>query len=217
MCKILLLPLALAGCLFLGACASNVQNTSHSFHTVVIDAGHGGHDTGTRSRLGGAEKDATLAVAERLEARLRGAGFHTVMTRDTDVFIPLDTRAGISNAQHNSIFVSIHFNDARRRSAHGIEVHYKSPYARELAERIEGKLDDIGSNRGIHTANFAVLRKNRYPAVLVECGFLSNPSEAKRCANGGYRDQLAEKIAEALIEQRYGPGSKREAELIAGR
>ena len=215
MLKKLLLPFALGASLFFGACATNVQNTSHTFNTVVIDPGHGGHDSGTRSRSGLAEKDAALAVAGHLEARLRAAGFHTVMTRDSDVFIPLDTRAQISNSQRNAIFVSVHFNDARSRSAHGIEVHYKSTYARDIAQRIEGRLDSMSSDRGIHTANFAVLRKNRFPAVLVECGFLSNASEAKRCANDGYRDQIAEKIAEAIIEQRYGAGSRREEELIA--
>ena len=56
-------------------------------------------------------------------------------------------------------------------------------------------------NRGVKTANFRVLRKAAYPAVLVECGFLSNPVEAKRCSNNGYRDKIAEKIAEALIER----------------
>src|SRR5437870_1013991 len=89
--KSLLLPVVLGA--LLSACASNTQNTSRSFRTVVIDAGHGGHDSGTASRRGGAEKNATLAVAGRLDERLRAAGFRTVMTRDSDVFVPLETRA----------------------------------------------------------------------------------------------------------------------------
>jgi N-acetylmuramoyl-L-alanine amidase len=148
-----LLPAAtLALCLFLSACATNVQNTSRTFHTVVIDAGHGGHDSGTRSRSGCLEKDAALAVAMELDAKLRGAGFHTVMTRDSDVFVPLDTRARISNVQNDAIFVSIHFNDSRKRNVHGVEVHYKSESSRELAERIDCKLDTMCSDRGIHVA-----------------------------------------------------------------
>ncbi len=209
------LPFALGACLFLGACASDVQNTSHTFHTVVIDAGHGGRDSGTASRRGGAEKNATLAVAEHLDEKLRAAGFHTVMTRDRDVFVPLETRAAISNRQRNAIFVSIHFNDSRSRGTHGIEVYYKAACAKGIADRIDDKLNDFASDRGVRTANYRVLRLNRYPAVLVECGFFSNPSEARRCSTDAYRNKVADKIGEAIVEQRYGPGSKREQDMIA--
>jgi N-acetylmuramoyl-L-alanine amidase len=210
----LLWPGLLAACALITGCAG-VNNTSHTFRTVVIDAGHGGHDSGTTSRRGGAEKMATLAVAQRLAEKLHEAGFHTVMTRDSDVFVPLGTRAQISNSQRNAIFVSIHFNDSRKRDVHGIEVYYKAGCAREIADRIEGKLRAVASDRGVHAANYCVLRLNRYPAVLVECGFLSNPAEARRTVSDGYREDVAQKIAEAIVEQRYGENSKREAKLAA--
>lgn len=189
---------------FLTGCASSVRNTSRTFHTVVIDAGHGGHDPGTTSRAGGAEKDATLEVAERLNDKLHAAGFHTVMTRSGDYFVPLNTRAEISNSQRNSIFVSIHFNDSPKRQIRGVETYYNSPAARPIADKIQQSLAFLSEDRGVHHANYRVLRKNRYPAVLVECGFLSNRSEGSRCATSIYREALAGRISEAITEQRFG-------------
>src|SRR5690349_12114308 len=93
----LLFPLIL----LLAGCATGVKNTSRTFQTVVVDAGHGGKDSGMRSRRGGAEKNNTLDVAQRLEPKLRDAGFKTVMTRKGDYFVELNDRAAISNRQHN--------------------------------------------------------------------------------------------------------------------
>src|ERR1700751_1806996 len=102
----------------LAACATApkvTKNTSKTFTTVVVDAGHGGKDNGAYRRFGGAEKIATLDVAQRLSRKLRESHLKIVMTRDSDVFVPLEELVAIENAQKNSIFVSIHFNDSRRR------------------------------------------------------------------------------------------------------
>src|SRR2546421_12832861 len=105
--------------MLLASCATTrhagTKNTSKTFSTVVVDAGHGGKDNGAFRRYGGAEKSANLDVATRLARKLRGAQFRTVMTRSSDVFIPLDEKASISNRQENAIFISVHFNDAPRR------------------------------------------------------------------------------------------------------
>jgi len=130
------------------------------------------------------------------------------MTRSSDLFIPLNDRVGIENSQKNAIFVSIHFNDSRRRGVHGFETYYHSGTSAELANLIQSKLMTIphSMNRGVHTANFRVLRLAYYPAVLVECGFLSNRSEGNQARDAEYRELLSERIAEAIVEQRYGPG-----------
>ena len=198
----------------LGACATapsgvgKAKDTSKTFNTVVVDAGHGGKDAGAYRRFGGAEKIATLDVAKRLEQKLRESQLKTVMTRSSDVFIALDERVSIENSQKNAIFVSIHFNDSRRRRIHGYETYYHSPNARALANRIQQKLMTIphSANRGVHSANFHVLRMARYPAVLVECGFLSNRKEGGSARDSEYRELLADRIAEAIVEQRFGPG-----------
>src|SRR5438105_696307 len=91
------------------------KNTSRTFNTVVVDAGHGGKDSGAYRRSGPPEKIATLDVATRLSQKLRESQFKVVMTRTDDTFIPLDTRVDIENATPKSVFVSIHFNDSRRR------------------------------------------------------------------------------------------------------
>lgn len=207
-----LLPGAIA-LVLLASCASapstRVVNTMRSFNTVVVDAGHGGKDNGAVRRYGPREKDATLDVAMRLARKLRESQFRTVMTRSNDVFIPLDTRADIGRRQKNSIFVSIHFNDSPRRGIHGFETYYHSPVAIPLAQRIQSKLLTIrgASNRGIKFASFRVLRKAIYPAVLVECGFLSNRSEGSEAGTAAYREALADKIAEAITDMRYGGGT----------
>jgi N-acetylmuramoyl-L-alanine amidase len=210
-----LLPLAFSA--LLGACATGrgpsevaTEDTSKTFNTVVVDAGHGGKDNGAYRRYGGAEKIATLDVAQRLSRKLRESHVKVVMTRTSDVFIPLEERVAIENAQKNAIFVSIHFNDSRRRGIRGFETYYHSANSIDLANRIQAKLMTIprSANRGVHHANFRVLRLAKYPAVLVECGFLSNPREGGEARDSEYRDALADQIAEAIVEERYGAGRR---------
>ena len=154
----------------LAACATNrgptevgTINTGKSFKTVVVDAGHGGKDNGAYRKFGGAEKIATLDVAKRLSRKLRESDLKIVMTRSSDVFIPLEERVAIENAQNNSIFVSIHFNDSRRRGIHGFETYYHSANSMDLATRIQAKLMTIphSANRGVHHANFRDRKSTR--------------------------------------------------------
>src|SRR5438270_8462415 len=131
----------------LPACASmrnaGVKNTSKTFTTVVVDAGHGGKDSGAYRRSGPPEKMVALDVAQCLNRNLRESQLKTVMTRSSDVFIPLDDRVSSDNSQKNAIFVSIHFNDSRRRGIHGYETYYHSDASSELANRIQSKLMSI--------------------------------------------------------------------------
>src|SRR6266436_458293 len=115
--------LALAFVASLAACSAvgthAVKNTTKTFTTVIVDAGHGGKDSGAYRRYGPPEKMVTLDVAQRLDRKLRESQLKTVMTRSSDVFIPLDERVTIENSQKNAIFVSIHFNDSRQRGIRG--------------------------------------------------------------------------------------------------
>ena len=193
---------------WLAACESGVRvkDTSRSFRTVVIDAGHGGHDSGARSRWGGQEKTAALDTALRLDPKLRAAGFKTVLTRRGDYFITLGDRTRMSNQQENAIFVSLHYNDANNRSAYGVETYYRSRPSAKIATAIQNAICSLPgvASRGVKTANYWVLRRNEYPAVLVEGGFFSNPREGARCANPAYREALASAIASAIVAVR-GP------------
>jgi N-acetylmuramoyl-L-alanine amidase len=174
-----------------------------SFTTVVIDAGHGGADGGAVWN-GLIERNLTLDVAKRLDAVLRARGVRTVMTRKTNSTVELSTRARIANRYRSSVFVSIHFNASRDRSVSGIETHYRSARARELAGYVQRSLDKrvTGINRGVDYADYKVLRDTKMPAVLVECGFISNKTEAKRCASSAHRQKLAEAIAVGILAAR---------------
>jgi N-acetylmuramoyl-L-alanine amidase len=188
--------LAIAACVLTGSAA-----LAASFSTVVIDPGHGGFDRGGIPSNILPEKGVALDVARRLRAYLADAGLRTVMTRSSDTFVTLDSRVAIANRQRRAIFVSIHFNSARRRGANGIETFYGSAKAKRLATLIQryAMKTTSGENRGIKKARFYVLRKSRIPAVLIECGFLTNRQDARRASRPAYRDQLARQIARAII------------------
>src|SRR5206468_8549285 len=167
---------------------------------VVIDAGHGGHDRGGIPGQSVAEKDMTLDVAQRLRNVLAASGYRMVMTRDTDVFVPLATRVAIANSYRNAVFVCIHFNATKRMGAEGIETYFYSRDSLPLASAIHyyvvgGAPSD---NRGVRRRGYYVLRKTSVPAVLVECGFLTNPTEAAYAQSASYRQKLAEEIAAGI-------------------
>lgn len=214
----------LCGLLVITGCATErgaaVKDTSGTFTTVVIDPGHGGKDSGTwsKSRKGPQvlEKNAALDVGKRLNDKLRADGFKTVMTRRSDVFVELNDRARISNAQTNAIFVSIHFNDSPKRAIHGVETYYFSNASIGMARKIANSLNTVPGLdvRSVKHANFRVLKRNEYPAVLVECGFLSNSAESKRISTAAYRQQIADKIADAIYQQRYGTTVRKQPEPV---
>lgn len=187
--------------------SSGELRAASSFSTVVIDPGHGGFDRGGIPGQSVPEKMVALDTALRLQKLLERAGLRTVMTRTTDVFVPLSVRSAIANAQPDAIFVSVHYNAARRSGAHGIETYSENNRGAVLAARIQRDIVTRVSteNRGIRSAEYYVLRNCRLPAVLVECGFLTNPVEAQLALTPEYREQVAEQIAAGIIEQRQLP------------
>jgi N-acetylmuramoyl-L-alanine amidase len=199
-------PLRVASfALVIAACCLTCSSIiAASFSTVVIDAGHGGFDRGGIPSNIIPEKGVALDVARRLRTYLAEDGFRTVMTRSSDTFVTLGRRVAVANAQRRAIFVSIHFNSARRRGANGIETFYASGRAKKLASLIQryAMKTTSGENRGIKKARYYVLRNSRIPAVLIECGFLTNPQDAKRASRSEYRDQLARQIARAIVAYR---------------
>ncbi len=105
------------------------------FDRVVLDAGHGGEDHGARGPEGALEKEVALDVALRVADLLRGAGLEVVLTRSDDTFVPLERRTEIANRADGDLFVSIHCNGARSRSARGIETFFLSAEASDEAAR----------------------------------------------------------------------------------
>ena len=192
--------------------------------TIVIDAGHGGHDNGA-SRNGLREKDLTLDTALRLEKKLRALGFPVVMTRRDDRFLELTDRSDVANKIPRAIFVSIHFNDNTSASGDGVETYYASEktlpasegwspvgwfkekpeppptdnglgLARAVQTAVVGGLGAV--DRGVKQARYVVIRQTRCPAVLVEGGFINNPAQARAIAKPDYRERLATAVAEGV-------------------
>jgi len=193
------------------------------FDTVVIDAGHGAHDSGAVGVLG-YEKNYCLDTALRLEQALKKRGFKTHMTRRTDKFLTLQQRVQVANSIKHSIFVSVHFNSSNNRLANGIETYALAPQFTESTNsgRASGTFrrgnNRDGENialatavhalamhrmkvedRGIKRARFNVLTGINKPAILFEGGFLTHSGDAKRINTAEYREQLANTVADAIV------------------
>lgn len=173
-----------------------------NFRTVIIDAGHGGHDKGGQwGRV--YEKHLALDTAARLETQLKGLGYRTVMTRRSDYFISLPQRVAIGNRYSNAIFVSIHYNYTWKQQVSGLETFYHGADSKRLAQFVQqGMLKRVrGVDRGAKFARYYVIRHSKIPAILVEGGFVSNGSERERMKSAWFRESIARGIADGI--QRY--------------
>ena len=179
------------------------SSLASAFTTVVIDAGHGGKDPGA-NWYGVKEKTLCLDTAKRLETALKKAGIRVIMTRRTDTFVELSSRATIANRYRGAAFVSIHFDATLNRLISGYTTHFMSKSGRSLAMKIQAALDKHipGLNRGVESQNLKVLRETKGTAVLVECGFISNRSESRRCSDPDHRQAIAEGIARGIVAAR---------------
>jgi len=172
-----------------------------AFDTVILDPGHGAHDRG--AAIGYVyEKHLALDTARRVEQLLKKEGLKVIMSRSRDVFIPLQDRSALGNSKGGAIFVSIHYNYNRGGSGSGAETYYHFSNSYMLAAYIQAYLVQRSgmSSRGVKSANFHVIRATtKNPAVLVECGFVSNSSERARMMTGEFRKRIAEGIAQGII------------------
>lgn len=198
--KTLLKPLLLA--LLVGI--STVAHAA-SFNTVVIDPGHGGHDKGGQWGLV-YEKHLALDTATRLEGYLKARGIKTVMTRRSDYFVTLPGRVNIANRFRNAIFVSVHYNYTWKQDVSGLETYFNTAQSQRLAQCVHASmLQRVRTiNRGVKSARYYVIRNTTIPAILVECGFVSNASERSRMKSAWYRDSLARGIADGILRYRSG-------------
>jgi N-acetylmuramoyl-L-alanine amidase len=184
-------------CLLLAGLADQAR----AFDTVVLDPGHGAHDRG--AAIGYVfEKHLALDTARRVEQLLRNQGIKVIMTRSRDVFIPLADRAATGNRFRDAIFVSLHYNYSRGGSGAGVESYYHFSSSYSLAAYIQAYLVQRTrmTNRGVKRASYHVIRNTvRNPAVLIECGFVSNPTERSRMMTGEFRAKIAEGIAAGIV------------------
>jgi N-acetylmuramoyl-L-alanine amidase len=166
---------------------------------VVLDPGHGGVDGG--AYWGGVkEKTLTLQIAQRVESILRSRGYQTAMTRRSDRFMTLTSRAAVANGYRSAVLVSIHCNADPEREARGIEAFYAGNAGFSLARCILSRLDRSTStpNRGVKRKGLCVLSQARGAAALVECGFMTSPSERQLLTTAAYQKKLAQAIADGI-------------------
>lgn len=169
--------------------------------TIVVDAGHGGHDGGTQGVRGTLEKKVNLQVATSLAAKLRSAGAQVIMTRESDRYISLPTRVSISHQYAADAFVSVHHDAHEKASVRGFTTYYTNDYQRALAEAINSGLNSQVSirNRGTQHGNYYITRENRQKAVLIELGYLSNSSEEQTLRTSQFQEQAAYGIYRGLL------------------
>jgi N-acetylmuramoyl-L-alanine amidase len=189
----------------------------------AVDPGHGGYDPGVM-RDGIAEKDVALEISLLLRAYLQSAGARVVMTRETDrdLLLPaagpkkqqdMKNRMQIINGARPDLLLSIHVNSIASPVWRGAQVFHKAGEgnSKVIAEAIQQELRRILANtdREVKPGNYYVLNEAKSPAVLVECGFLSNPEEARLLADRAYQSKLAWAVYAGLLRYYHGqlPGS----------
>jgi N-acetylmuramoyl-L-alanine amidase len=211
---------------------SRIKNAP-AIDTIVLDAGHGGHDNGAMS-LWGSEKAYALDVVRRAKALLQAAGYKVVLTRDGDYFVPLDERVRIANQYKRAIFIAVHFNSGGWGT--GVETYSLAPRGvpSMMADgpRVSDLVECTGNardaenmalatashaalvvktrmyDRGLKRARFVVIRDIAIPGVLLECGFQSNPYDGKMIATPLYRQTLAQAILAAVGQYKLAVGAQ---------
>ena len=185
--------------------------------TVVIDAGHGGRDGGAVALSKISEKDLNLDVSLALAEMLRGSGVNVVLTRDGDYMLSCDegstnkgrdlaARRRIIQSQENAIFVSIHMNSFPQAEYKGLQVYYSenNELSKRLAETVQSyTVENLQKNNKRQTKmgrDIYLLETAECPAILVECGFLTNPEEAELLNNAEYRRKLALILCAAVCD-----------------
>ena len=179
--------------------------------TICVDPGHGGYDGGARGQASGAlEKDVNLAVALCLRQELQDAGAQVILTRDTDTALAeegaqrkrRDLQYRVDAAREARLFLSIHMNEYRTRAESGPQVFYRAGQedSRLLAGALQAQLIAglrPARERSAHTGEYYLLD---IPAVLVECGFLSNAAEEAKLLDAGYQQQVAQAICAGVCD-----------------
>ena len=182
----------------------NPQNTGDRRRGVIfVDAGHGGNDPGAVGN-GLQEKDVTLPISLKLGQALQSMGYTVYYTRTNDVEIDLEPRVAAAERINADVFVSVHANSLAPGNSgiSGVETYHSrnSTVGRELASYVHSQvISGTGANdRSVRSAGFYVIARTSMPAILVETGYITNPSEARNLSNPNYQKQMADAIARGI-------------------
>lgn len=189
---------------------ANLPAAENKRYTVVLDAGHGGKDSGSIGPKGTLEKDIALAVTLKLGDILEKKDLNVIYIRKDDNITwsskkeELLTRAEISNKNNADIFVSIHMNSSEYKSVGGTETYYNpvSSQGKTLATTIQSKIaSEINlRDRGIKPETYSVLKNVAAPSVLIELAYISNAKEESLLASSEYQNKFAQAIASGIIK-----------------
>lgn len=200
---------------------TSVSAESENLPVIIIDAGHGGEDGGTSSSSGIIEKNINLAISKKLESLFKTAGFNVIMTREEDCLIydsnavkmrekkvsDIHKRMKIIEDNPNSIFLSIHQNHFEQSKYYGTQVFYSKNHSESetIANIIQTNIAKILQNdntRKIKPSGTEIylLHNAKSPAVMVECGFLSNPGEAQKLNDDSYQSEISIVIFQSIID-----------------
>ncbi|KIL46103.1 SH3 domain-containing protein [Jeotgalibacillus campisalis] len=170
--------------------------------TIVIDAGHGGRDSGAVGAGGSYEKTLTLRTAEILYHKLSSTGATVIMTRQDDRYVDLHTRVASSKLNGADLFISIHYDAIDDRSIKGFTTYYYGDMDQPLAESVHSGLEDQLNlqDRGVQFGNYLVLRENSIPAILLELGYISNPTEEAVINNDQFREIAATGVYNGVVD-----------------
>ena len=176
---------------------------------VVLDAGHGGADSGAVAH-GRREKDDNLRLTRAVRQILVAQGVEVIMTRDADITLSLAERSAIANRNNPDLFVSIHRNASTNTNANGVENFVFTTASNATLLRAFDVLDELATagvqnNRGVLRANFSVLRNTNAPGMLLEVGFITN-AEDNRLFDRNF-DAYAAAIARGIIEALNSPNN----------
>jgi N-acetylmuramoyl-L-alanine amidase len=171
--------------------------------TIVLDPGHGGKDDGTTSIVGTHEKTLTLSTSELVEQKLKNAGAKVIMTRTSDIYIPLQQRADLANQNNADAFISFHYNWSNDPSVNGVtDFYYQKLNSLLLASYILNEVAKTTqlNNDGTRFDDLSVLRNNSQPSTLIELGFLSNKQDDSVVESSAYRDNVAQGVYLGLLD-----------------
>lgn len=176
-------------------------------YNIVVDAGHGGNDKGSIDSTETVyEKDIALQIAKKVASRLgRESDVNVIMTRTEDKYVSLEERAEIAKKANADALISIHLNAQKKYGdANGLETWYRNGAtdgSKELANSVQQTTASYVEimSRGILRNSFEILRETTMPAVLVECGFITNVSDMKKLKDPNYQDMLAEGIMQGTL------------------
>lgn len=181
---------------------------------VVLDAGHGGHDPGASgvdvNGVKHSEKTVALSIVHKVRNILKANGVEVMLTREDDTFVDLYGRPEIANNANAAMFVSVHLNAVDNSTVMGTEVYYATANngtdygltSKELAGNVlQTLLESIQTrNRKVKTGNHVVTRASKMPAILIEVGFMTNPTEMTNLADDAFQEKAAQGIANGILK-----------------